>query len=226
MSLACNTCPVRDRAACAVLDEAERDELAKAGRIRKLSKGETLFTAGMSEAACATLKSGALKVTATDVEGRERILSLVHPAGFVGEMFSPFVRHDVVALGESELCVFSGPAFAEAIQRYPNLGKALLRRSQEDLFATRELLALTGTASAEQRVAGAVLSLARAASDSPCHPAKAFDLPLSRGELADMLGLTIETVSRTLTRFEREGALRRNGKRGIELLDPALLPLS
>lgn len=41
-----------------------------------------------------------------------------------------------------------------------------------------------------------------------------------------MLGLTIETVSRMLTRFEREGAIRRNGKRGIELVDPALLPLS
>ena len=225
MTLHCATCPVRDRAACAVLEDEEREELARAGRLRTLHKGETLFAAGMTEAACATLKSGALKITSIDADGRERILSLVHPSGFVGEMFGPYTRHDVVALGESELCVFSGPAFAEAIERYPSLGQALLRRTQEDLFASRELLALTGTASAEQRVGGALLSLARAASDSPCHPAKEFDLPLSRGELADMLGLTIETVSRMLTRFEREGAIRRNGKRGIELLDPALLPL-
>ena len=224
MSLACATCPVRDRAACAVLEEAERDELARAGRTRKLKKGETLFSAGMSEAACATLKSGALKITATDADGRERILSLVHPSGFVGEMFGPYMRHDVVALGDSELCVFSGPAFADAIERYPRLGHALLRRTQEDLFASRELLALTGNGSAEQRVAGALLSLARAASDSPCHPATRFDLPLSRGELADMLGITIETVSRMLTRFERDGSIRREGKRGIELVDPALLP--
>lgn len=226
MSLSCATCPVRDRAACAILDEAERDELAKAGRTRVLKKGETLFSAGMSEAACATLKSGALKITSTDIDGRERILSLVHPAGFVGEMFGPYMRHDVVALGESELCVFSGPAFAEATERYPRLAQALLRRTQEDLYASRELLALTGNASAEQRVAGALLSMARAASDSPCHPASEFDLPLSRGELADMLGLTIETVSRMFTRFEREGAIKRMGKRGIELVDPALLPLS
>ncbi|MBX7526315.1 Crp/Fnr family transcriptional regulator [Qipengyuania vesicularis] len=226
MSLSCATCPVRDRAACAVLDEAERDELARVGRTRKLSKGETLFAAGESGAACATLKSGALKITATDIDGRERILSLVHPSGFVGEMFAPYMRHDVVALGESELCVFSGPAFADAIERYPRLAQALLRRTQEDLFASRELLALTGNSSAEQRVAGALLSMARAASDSPCHPATRFDLPLSRGELADMLGLTIETVSRMLTRFERDGAIRREGKRGIELIDPALLPLS
>ena len=226
MSLACAGCPVRDRAACSVLEEGERDELSKAGRTRKLAKGETLFSAGMSEAACATLVSGALKITSTDAEGRERILSLVHPSGFVGEMFGPYMRHDVVALGESELCVFSGPAFAQAIEKYPRLGQALLRRTQEDLFASRELLALTGNASAEQRVAGAILSLARAASGSPCHPTTKFELPLSRGELADMLGLTIETVSRMFTRFERDGAIRREGKRGIELVDPALLPLS
>ena len=224
MSLACSTCPVRSRAACAVLDEKERDELARAGRTRTLSKGETLFAAGESEAACATLKSGALKITTTDIDGRERILSLVHPAGFVGEMFGPYMRHDVVALGDAELCVFSGPAFAAAIEKYPRLGQALLRRTQEDLFASRELLALTGNASADQRVAGALLSLAKAASDSPCHPASRFDLPLSRGELADMLGLTIETVSRMLSRFEKDGAIRRTGKRGIELVDPALLP--
>ena len=226
MSLSCATCPVRDRAACSVLSEEEREELAKAGRTRTLSKGETLFAAGESEAACATLKSGALKITSTDADGRERILSLVHPSGFVGEMFGPYMQHDVVALGESELCVFSGPAFAGAIDRYPRLAQALLRRTQEDLYASRELLALTGNSSAEQRVAGAILSIARAASDSPCHPAREFDLPLSRGELADMLGLTIETVSRMLTRFEKDGAIIRKGKRGIELVDPALLPLS
>ena len=225
MSLGCASCPVRDRAACSVLDRDERDELAMAGRSRFLAKGETLFAASESEAACATLKSGALKITSTDIDGRERILSLIHPSGFVGEMFGPYMRHDVVALGAAELCVFSGPAFAEAVERYPKLGQALLRRTQEDLFASRELLALTGKSSAEQRVAGALLSIARAASDSPCHPASRFDLPLSRGELADMLGLTIETVSRMLTRFERDGAIKRNGKRGIELVDPALLPI-
>ena len=225
MSLSCSTCPVRDRAACSVLENEERNELAKVGRTLKLAKGDTLFTAGMSEAACATLLSGALKITSTDADGRERILSLVHPSGFVGEMFGPYMRHDIVALADSELCVFAGPAFADAVERYPKLGQALLRRTQEDLYASRELLALTGNTAANQRVAGALLSMARAASHSPCHLTSHFDLPLSRGELADMLGLTIETVSRMLTRFEKEGAIRRNGKRGIEIVDPALLPL-
>lgn len=226
MSLACDTCPVRERAACSVLGDSDRSELAKSGRMRQLARGETLFLAGESEAACATLVRGALKVTSYDAEGNERILALIHPAGFVGEMFGPFARHDVVALANSELCMFSGPDFDAALGRYPQLARALLRRTQEDLHSSRDLLALTGSNTAEQRVAGALLSMAQAASDSPCHPAHRFDLPLSRGELAGMLGLTIETVSRMLTRLEQDGAIRREGKRGIELVNPALLPLS
>lgn len=158
-----------------------------------------------------------------DAEGNERILALVHPAGFVGELFQPFASHDVVALADSELCLFTGERFSAAVDRYPALAKALLRRAQEDLYAGRELLGLAGSGAASTRVAGALLALAKAASESPCHPAHKFDLGLSRGELANMLGLTIETVSRTIGKLERERVIRREGMRGIELLDPARL---
>lgn len=223
MTLACARCPVRDRAACAALSTAERDDLARAGRTRRLSRGETLFAAGAPDPACATLISGALKVTQTRADGSERILALIHPAGFVGELFQPFTHYDVVALGPAELCVFSGSQFEYALARFPALTAALLRRTQEDLYASRALLSLAGNGSAAARIAGAIMSLARAASDSPCHPARALDLVLTRGELATMLGLTIETVSRTIGRFERDRLIRRTGRRGIELLDPARL---
>lgn len=223
MTLACDRCPVRDRAACAALTAAERDELARSGRTRRLARGETLFMAGDPEPACATLISGALKIARTRADGTERILALIHPAGFVGELFQPFAQYDVVALGPAELCVFSGARFETALKRFPPLNAALLRRTQEDLYASRELLALAGNGSASARVAGALMSLARAASDSPCHPAQHFDLVLSRGELANMLGLTIETVSRTIGRLESEGMIRREGGRGFELLHPTRL---
>jgi CRP/FNR family transcriptional regulator len=222
-SLACDSCPVRDRAACAVLDEAERNALAAVGRARKLRRGETLFFAGDEEVACATLISGALKVSRVDTEGEERILALVHPAGFVGEMFAPFAHYDVVALTDSRLCMFGRRDMDAAVERYPALARALLRRSQEDLFAARELLALSGKREAGSKLAALLHALAISASDSPCHPARRFELPLTRGEIAGMLAITIETVSRRLTALEREGVVRREGARGIELLDPARL---
>lgn len=225
VAAACATCPVRDRAACAALTPEERAELASAGRFVVLNRGETLFAAGDDSDRCATLVEGALKVTSFDREGTERILALVHPAGFVGELFTPFAHHDIVALTDSRLCLFGRGEFEAALHRYPALAETLLRRASEDLYESRELMGLMGRRSADARVAGLLLAFARAASDSPCHGATRFDLPLTRGDMAGLLGLTIETVSRQLTTLEREGVIRRSGARGIELVDPARLEM-
>jgi CRP/FNR family transcriptional regulator len=197
--------------------------MAAAGRTRTLKRGEMLFAAGDEEAACATLVSGALKVSAIDQDGNEQILALVHPAGFIGELFAPFAHHDVVALTESKLCTFAQRDIERAIDDYPALARALLKRSQADLLASRSLLELTGNASAEARLAALLHDFAAAASDSSCHLASEFDLPLTRGEMGNMLGLTIETVSRKLGELEDMGAIIRKGKRGIALRDAQLL---
>jgi len=224
--LACATCPVRDRAACSALTEDQRAELAQLGQHRTLRRGETLFATGDEGFACATLISGgatlisgALKIASFSADGTERILSLVHPAGFVGEMFAPVERHDVVALTDSNLCVFARKDYERAIERFPALGRALLRRTAQDLFESRSAIDLMSRRSAQQKVAGFILSIARSASESPCHAAAQFDLPLSRAEIAGVLGLTIETVSRQLSRLEREGVIAREGRRGVRLVD-------
>jgi CRP/FNR family transcriptional regulator len=222
-SLTCAACPVRDRAACSALDEEQRTELARLGSHRALRRGETLFAAGDDNAICATLISGALKISSFDEDGTEHILSLVHPAGFVGEMFSPLARHDVIALTDSKLCLFTRDRYEAAASRFPALGQALLRRASEDLFESRALMALMTGRTSRQRVAGFLMAMANAASDSPCHPAGSFNLMLTRGETASLLGLTIETVSRQITQLERDQIIRRNGLRGIELVDAARL---
>lgn len=221
--LACASCPVRDRAACAALDQSQRGELARLGTHRTLKRGESLFHAGDDSDHCATLISGALKIAQVDAGGTEHILALVHPAGFVGELFAPVAHHDVIALTDSHLCVFPRRHYEAIIARFPALGRALLRRSSEDLLESRSLMALMTGRTARQRVAGFLLTMANAASESPCHPAARFDLPLTRGEIASLLGLTIETVSRQLTKLDKEGVIKRSGARGVELLDPARL---
>jgi CRP/FNR family transcriptional regulator, anaerobic regulatory protein len=221
--IACATCPVRDRAACSSLSEEERNELADLGKHRKVRRGETLFAAGDDSAACATLISGALKISSFGEDGTERVLSLIHPAGFVGEMFAPVARHDVIALTDSRLCVFGRADYEKAVERFPALGRALLRRTAEDLFNSRSVIDLMSRRNAKQKVAGFLLAMARAASDSPCHGEASFDLPLSREEVAGVLGLTIETVSRQIGNLESERVIARVGRRGIRLLDPGRL---
>lgn len=221
--LACAACPVRDRAACSALDGEERVELARLGRHRELAPGEILFAADEDNDRCATLVSGALKISTLEDDGSERLLSLIPPAGFVGELFAPVARFEVAALTRSEVCLFSRREYEAAVERYPALARALLRRSSEDLFGARSLMAIVARTSARAKVGAFLLATGQAASDSPCHAAPTFELPLSRSEMAGLLGLTIETISRQLTALERSGAIRRKGLRGIELVDTAQL---
>ncbi len=223
MNLRCADCPVRDRAACSVLSEEERNTLGDIGHMRTLAPGQTLFAAGDEAPACATLIDGALKIVDRTVGGDEHIVGMIHPAGFVGEFFQPYARHDVVALTASQLCVFGGADMERAIERFPALARALLKRAQADVLASRDLLSLTGGHAAQRKIAGLVLAIADSASHSPCKPALRFDLPLSRGEIGDLLGLTIETVSRQIGALEKAGILTRTGKRGIAINDPARL---
>jgi CRP/FNR family transcriptional regulator, anaerobic regulatory protein len=224
---ACATCPVRETAACAALSSEERAKLAAMGSHRDYRRGQMVMAAGDDNIASATLISGALKVSAIDADGNEQILSVIHPAGFVGEMFAPIAHHDVVALTDSRLCLFSRADYEAAVHQFPALAEALLRRSSAELIEARSLLDLKGRRSAEAKVAGLIMAFARSASDSSCHAAGHFDLPLSRNDIASLLGLTIETVSRQITVLERAGLITRKGARGIDIRDaPALEALA
>lgn len=222
-SLACDVCPVAEIAACAALDERERKELATLGHHRRLGRGESLWVAGDENALNATLITGVLKVSTFDEDGTEHILSLIHPAGFAGELFAPTAHHDIVALTDSELCVFPRHQYEKALERFPRLARALLRRSSSDLIETRSLLAAVTGRTAAQRLAGFLLALARAANPHEGRAAKMFDLVLTRGEIASLLGIRIETVSRELTKLEKDGIVRRDGARGIRIEDATRL---
>lgn len=222
-SLSCDVCAVRDRGACSALDTANRKELAKLGHHRRLKRGETLFVAGDRNALSATLISGVLKVSGFDKGGTEHIVSLIHSAGFVGELFTPTAHHDIIALTDSDLCVFERAEYERALEHFPELGHALFRRSSNELMESRLLLASVAGRSARQRLAGFLLAVGRAASDSECYPAREFDLVLTRGEIASLLGLTIETISRQLTKLEKERVIQRQGARGIIVEDAARL---
>jgi CRP/FNR family transcriptional regulator len=220
---ACADCPVRDQAVCAALDESELNELSRIGDHRSYRRGETIFAAGDDAIACATLISGAAKLSAVDEDGVERIVALVHPAGFLGQLFAAGTELDAVALTDTRLCVFPRAGFERLMIDHPQLTRSILERTQAELEASRALTRLIGRREVKARVSGLLLALARAASPSPCGMATEFDLILSREEMAGLLGTTIESVSRRLTELERDGVIERKGARGLVIRNaPAL----
>ncbi len=219
----CADCPVRDQAVCSALDSAELAELAAIGRHRDFARGETIFAADDESIACATLVTGAAKLSRLDSEGTERIVGLVHPAGFLGQLFAATHRHEAIALTASRVCLFPRREFEGLMKAHPALTRSILERTIAELDASRGLAELIGRRDVKARVAGLLLAFARAAAPGPCGEARQFELPLSREEMASLLGTTIETVSRRLTELERAGIVARHGARGLEIRDPAAL---
>jgi CRP/FNR family transcriptional regulator len=215
----CADCPVRDHAVCAALRPDELAELAAIGQHKSFTRGETIFAAGDSSIACATLVTGAAKLSRADVDGVERIVGLIHPAGFLGQLFAATNQHDVTALTDSRVCLFPRAGFERLMREHPALTRSILERTLAELDSSRGLAELIGRRDVKARLAGLLLTFARAASPSPCGMAEEFELPLSREEIASLIGTTIETVSRRLTELERDGAIERRGARGLAILD-------
>lgn len=215
MTRGCEDCAVRDRAVCAPLDDAELAALSRLGRRRRLRRGESVVFEGDDNAVCANVLSGVLRVNATTAAGREQTVALLYPADFLGRPYARSSAHSVTALSEVELCVFPRTLFERAIGDCSPLENQLLRRTLDDLDRTRHWMMLLGRKSAGAKVASLLVDM----SGRLAPGGGAFDLPLTRGEMADVLGLNIETVSRQLTRLARDGMIALRGRRGIELLD-------
>ncbi|QDX26614.1 Crp/Fnr family transcriptional regulator [Sphingomonas suaedae] len=221
--IVCDTCPVADRAVCSALSPEDRGELARIGHHRRYVRGETIIAAGDSATVCATLTRGAAKMSTIDRDGTERIVALVHPAGMLGQLFASTATLHVTALTDSEACLFPASRVAALSDARPALARRLPDEVSRELDESRALIDLISKRQAKGRVAALILAFARAASPAPCHDAESFELPLTRGEMAQLLGLTIETVSRTLTALETAGLIARRGSHGIAIRDRAAL---
>lgn len=221
--LGCQTCPVRDIAVCAGLDDAERTALARLGQRRQFARGETVFSAGDDAVACATLISGAIKLSKIDAEGIERTVAIVHPAGFLARLFAATGDCAATALVDSELCLFPAQLIEREMRTYPSMMERVLKATLEQLEESRALIDLIGRRDSRARVAGLLLLFLEGVCDAEPRGGGRIEMPLNRGEMASLLGLTIETVSRQLSRLEAEGVLRRDGLRFIDIPDIGLL---
>lgn len=222
----CGKCLVRDSALCGVLSDAELAPLAASGVQRSLARGETLVRAGDPAPICANIQRGLMKISHVNPAGQEVIVGLLWPGDFVGTPFGlggdQPAPHDVVALTPVSLCVFPRQRMEQALMQNPAMERVLLGRTLTELEAARLRLCRLARATALARVAGFILeTLHRSGGDG--ETVATIELPLSRGETADLLGLTIETVSRQMTRLKNAGVIGLPGGRRVVIHDPDAL---
>ncbi len=223
----CKQCGVRSQALCGVLADDELAPLAACGVQRSLARGETLVHAGDPAPICANIQRGLMKISHINPAGQEVIVGLLWPGDFVGTPFAggqPLpATHDIVALTPVSLCQFPQARVERAMVAHPAMERALLSRTLAELGAVRTRLSRLARATALARVAGFIVETTQRTAADDGETVTIIELPLSRGEMADLLGLTIETVSRQMTRLKNAGVIGLPGGRRVEIHDPDAL---
>ncbi len=216
----CEQCRVRPVAICRALDGSALDELEAITTRLRLPAGRSLFDEGDPAESLFSLTEGMVKVFKMLPDGRRQITGFLLPGDLLGLAFFHSYAYSAEAVTDVHLCRFPRERFMRLLERHPALEKELLSRASSELAAAQEQMLLLGRKSARERVASFLLALARRQEASG---RKRIALPMSRHDIADYLGLTIETVSREIQAARAAGLIDLPDRHHFVIVDRARL---
>lgn len=218
-TLACSDCHLSRLCLPSGLPAPERSALNPlVRRNRTLPRGQSLYQTGEGFSGLYALKSGAAKLVHLDACGQESVIALLLPGELMGFDGLASGRHrcDLIAVEASTYCELPAAELEALGHQRPTVQEVLLKRTGEQFDRAIEQLAASHRP-AEERLAGFLLDLVERLRRRGL-AFERFKLNLSRQDIGNHLGLALETVSRTLGRFETLGLLNVKGK-GVEILD-------
>ncbi|MBD0416916.1 Crp/Fnr family transcriptional regulator [Oryzicola mucosus] len=212
----CRACEARHRGVCGALNPQQLKELAKTSTRKALDSGIELVSEAEPAESYANILSGVVKLTKTMADGRQQIVGLQFAPDFIGRPFRDENMIRAEAATDVHVCAFPKRALDRMIAQSPELGHRLHLQALNELDEARDWMLTLGRKTAAEKVASFLHLIARHV--DPEIEAKGtvvFDLPLTRADIADFLGLTIETVSRQITKLRTEGVIAVENNRHV-----------
>ena len=201
------------------LAEEDLGQIAQAARLRRVRRKELVFVEGDTADRFYFVVDGRVKIVKRGRLGKEQILNMIPPgesfaeaAMFAGGKFPASAE----AVTDAELIYFPRTDFTAILRKNPELSMRMLASLSRFCRHFLDLLEDLSLKSAPARVAGYFLSRFH---NKMLKPGEAFDLGISKGELASQLGIANETLSRTLRKFKDDGLIAIK-RREVKVLDP------
>lgn len=205
----CSNCNLRELCLPKGLHE---DELRRIEQVvyarRRIRRGESLFKAGDRFSAVYAIRSGFLKSTVLDDDGREQVMGF-HMAGeLLGLDGIGLGKHNgnAVALEDCEICVLPFSLVEELGREIPTMQRHLHGVLSREIVRDHGVMMLLGSMRAEERLAAFLLNLSARFTHRGYSPSD-FHLRMTREEIGSYLGLKLETVSRLFSRFQNDGLI-------------------
>jgi CRP-like cAMP-binding protein len=205
------------------LSPAEAAAVSELFREHGYRQGQWIYVAGEPAERLAIIAAGKVKVIRPTPEGRDVLLDVVTPGEFLGSLavLGDATYHES-AQAQTACCILSvtADAFQTVLRRYPPVALAALELVAARLRAAQDTVERQGIASA-RRVAATLLRLAERLGE-PRQDGLLINMPLSRQDLADMSGITVETASRVMSKFRQDGLVQ-SGRRWVAIVNRAAL---
>ena len=206
------------------LDNKDMDRLDEIiGRRRKVARGGTLFRIGDPFQSLYAIRLGHFKTYQVSRDGVEQITGFQMAGELMGmdAISSDFHHCSAIALEDSEVCEIPFASLQQLLGDMPTLLRHFHRMMSQEITREQSVMLLLGNMQATQRFAAFLVNLSSRYEARGYSPTT-FQLRMSREEIGNYLGLTIESISRLLSRFKKDSLLRVSN-REIELLDPMRL---
>ncbi len=202
----CAACAARQLAFCNVLEGGDLERLLSIMTEATTGAGQAVFFEGDESRHVFNVTEGVVRVSKMLPDGRRQITGFLFPGDFLGLAHGDTYAYTAEAITPVRMCRFKRERLLDLFDELPQLEKRLLGMAADELAAAQDQILLLGRKTARERVVSFFTLMSkqarkRGASGNP------LDIPMSRADIADYLGLTIETVSRTITKLVKDGVI-------------------
>lgn len=177
-----------------------------------LSTGEALFWEGDPAGQIFDVLEGVLRVYRILPDGRRAIMGFIHPGDVLGVSFQDHYLFTAEAVTDVKVRRFARGRFFSLINESPALRPQLFSILCDEMSAAQDQMLLLGRKTAEERVVSFLLAIQRKS-----QVGYEIELPMNRLDMADYLGLTMETVSRMMTSLARRGLISMGARHTVTL---------
>lgn len=216
----CQNCSISELCLPFSLNEQELETLDQIiDRKRPIHKGEQIFQDGETMKALYAIRSGTFKTFTVNENGEEQITGFHLPGDLLGFDAIANTEHPsfAKALETSMVCEIPYNTLDSLSNDMPKLKKQILRMMSSEIKTDQEMLTLLNRKNAEQRLATFLATLSKRYHERGLSSTE-FRLSMTRSDIGNYIGLTVETISRLLNRFHKNELIKVEGKL-ITILD-------
>lgn len=217
----CRNCMRRPGSICDVLTCEELDCLDEIMVRKSFDAGQIIFSEGDALEYYFTVQKGVARATRLLSDGRRTILDFLYEGDFLGLNASGFYPYTAEAVSTVSLCCFPLAKFRGLVSQFPQMEERLLSIFQDRLIASQNQVANLARKSPDEKLATFLIDIAKKNRHAP--EVGVFTLPMGREDIADHLGLTMETVSRTFSRFREAGLIEVKNRNNVRIMNALAL---